>query len=204
MYSFNRDIRCKKGFDERTNRWRRCRKSKHALPPIPMPIPVFSTGQGLNAGDPDPNYSVVVSIDPSDFPTPFPAVVIRHSYGVGFDYTASGFITNRANPDGSPLPTNPGAGDFHFQTTFDLTGFDENTATLSLQIQADETVPNILLNGASTGLTAGFTAGFYQPPLTINTGFVSGVNTLVFVVHNSAGLGLMGLRVLISGTAVPV
>lgn len=197
MYSFNRDTRCTKGFDERTNRWRRCRKSKHPLPepPILMPIPVFSTGQGLNSGDTDPNYSVIVSIDPGDLPTPFPAVVTRHSYGVGFDYVTSGFITNRESV--------VSAGSYSFATTFDLTGFDENTASLSLQLQADEYVTNILLNGVSTGLTAGFTIGFYQPPLTIDAGFVSGLNTLVFVVSNNGG-GLMGLRVLISGTAVPL
>ena len=59
---------------------------------------------------------------------------------------------------------------------------------------------DILINGQSTGYTTP-NATFTFNPFSINGGFVAGVNTLDFVVFNEGGP--MGLRVEMSGTAVP-
>lgn len=88
-------------------------------------------------------------------------------------------------------------GAFVYQTTFDLTGFDPSTASLAGQWSVDNEGTDILLNGASTGNTAG---GFESwSAFSIGSGFIAGVNTLDFLVYN--GGGPTGLRVELSGTA---
>ncbi len=89
------------------------------------------------------------------------------------------------------------AGLYDYQTTFDLTGLDPLTAFLTGQWAADNAGTDILINGVSTSNTAG---GFDAwSPFTISSGFVSGVNTIDFLVSN--GGGPTGLRVELSGTA---
>src|SRR5207249_2044082 len=83
-------------------------------------------------------------------------------------------------------------------TTFDLTGFTPTTAVLTGQFAADNSV-TIKLNGNTVGPTA--PAFDTWTSFTINTGFVSGINTLDFIVNNVSGP--TGLRVDISGTASP-
>jgi hypothetical protein len=86
---------------------------------------------------------------------------------------------------------------YDYQTTFDLTGLDPLSAFLTGQWAADNEGVDILINGVSTANTAGgFTA---WSPFTISSGFVSGVNTLDFLVNNDGGP--TGLRVELSGTA---
>lgn len=73
-----------------------------------------------------------------------------------------------------------------FRTTFDLTGFDETTASLSGLWASDNLGLDILINGISTGNTsAGFSA---LSAFTITSGFVAGVNTLDFVVQDTGGI----------------
>ena len=91
------------------------------------------------------------------------------------------------------------AGDYDYLTTFTI-GRSLNAATASItgQWSVDNTGVDILLNGVSLGITnnAGFTS---FTPFTINSGFVSGLNTLEFVVRNQDGP--TGLRVEMTGTA---
>ena len=88
-------------------------------------------------------------------------------------------------------------GDYTYRVTFDLTGFIPGTAALSFQFAADDHVSDVLLNGVSTGINAaGFTSwhGTYD----LASGFVAGLNTLDFIVHNNAPGGSLtptGLRV---------
>ncbi|HUF61088.1 MAG TPA: LamG-like jellyroll fold domain-containing protein [Verrucomicrobiales bacterium] len=85
-------------------------------------------------------------------------------------------------------------GDYVYRITFDLSGFDPDTAFLTGQWSTDNEGLDILLNGVSTGFrnTAGF-ASF--TPFAIEPGtFVSGLNTLDFKLNN-AGAGYTGLRV---------
>ena len=102
--------------------------------------------------------------------------------------------------------TNVPFGDYVFRTTFDLTGFVANTATITGQWAADNTGLNILLNGTSLGFTSsGFSA---YSPFTVTSGnpaFLAGLNTLDFVVRNDPGEppadNPAGLRVQLTGQA---
>jgi hypothetical protein len=170
---------------------------------LSFPITIFNTGVDAS-GSPlpdgaigDPHYSLV------SLPGGTNTLVVRTSAG-GFpigpwigDDSASAWI--RPNNIGN-LSTDP-EGDYDFQTTLDLSGLIPSTAVLIGQWATDNEGLNILLNGNSTGNTAvGFTR---WSSFTIDSGFVAGVNTLDFLVHNdSGGYGNpVGLRVEISGTA---
>ena len=93
------------------------------------------------------------------------------------------------------------SGQYDYRTTFDLTGFVATTAALNGLWAADNSSDDILLNGVSTaqpggGGFSGFT-GF-----SITSGFISGINTIDFLVTN--GDGPTGLRVEGALTAVSV
>lgn len=126
-------------------------------------------------------------------------------------------IRVRTSPGGFPIgpwlgddsisawigPNNDGAvdgpvGNYDYQTTFNLTGFDPATALITGQWATDNPGLDILINGVSTGSTSCcFTSwtGF-----SIGSGFIAGVNTLDFILQNQGGP--TGLRVEMSGTAV--
>jgi hypothetical protein len=92
-------------------------------------------------------------------------------------------------------------GDYFYQTAFSLAGFDLSTVVLTGQWATDNEGA-IYLNGVSTGITlVGDTFSSFTP-LTINSGFQPGLNTLVFYVHNDGGP--TGLQVQISGTGSQV
>ena len=93
-----------------------------------------------------------------------------------------------------------------FRTTFDLTGFDPNTASITGQWAADDYLDAININGVSIGAIPS------NPPstnyssftsFTINSGFIAGLNTLDFVVRDVAGTAAFRVNSL-SGTAQPV
>ncbi len=85
-------------------------------------------------------------------------------------------------------------GTYEYKLTFDLTGFDATTASFSGRLSADNGA-TISLNGVAipTG-SIGFGA---FTPFSVATGFVTGVNTLSFLVTNFAqnGGNPTGLRV---------
>ena len=85
-----------------------------------------------------------------------------------------------------------------FRTTFSLTGLDPSTAMISGIWATDNFGLDILVNGTSTGNTSPtFTA---YSNFSVNSGFVSGTNTLDFVVQDVGSIS--GFRVgSISGTA---
>jgi PEP-CTERM motif len=92
------------------------------------------------------------------------------------------------------------AGIYDYQTTFDLTGFDPATASITGQWSMDDAGVDILINGVSTGpASSDFTSwtGF-----SVSSNFVAGINTLDFVINNAGGP--TGLRVEMSGSADPV
>ena len=92
-------------------------------------------------------------------------------------------------------------GNYFYLTTFDLTGRDLATASLTGNWATDDTGADILLNGASTGMSS--TSGFSSwASFQITSGFISGLNTLTFKVNNggtSPNPG--GLRVEVTGIA---
>jgi len=73
-------------------------------------------------------------------------------------------------------------GTYSWKLSFDLTGFDANTASFSGQFAADNKAI-VKLNGVQVGSANGF-GSFYS--FGANSGFSSGANTLEFVVTNLA------------------
>jgi hypothetical protein len=98
---------------------------------------------------------------------------------------------------------------YDYRTTFDLTGFDPSTATITGLWSSDDQGMKILLNGVDTGNPPNSQfLGFV--PLSITSGFLQGLNTLDFIVYNGGGYSQDGsptsLRTEITGsaTAAPV
>lgn len=161
-------------------------------------IPLFNTGVDAG-GTPltdgtigDPHYSLIaVPGDATD-------IRVRTSTGgfpippwIGDDSVSAWIGPNNNNNLDGPI------GSYDYQTTFDLTGLDPATASIIGRWSADNTGTDILINGVSTGNTA---AGFSTwDNFAIGSNFVSGVNTLDFIVHNDGGA--TGVRVEMSGTA---
>lgn len=100
---------------------------------------------------------------------------------------------------GSAMSGPPGS--YDYRTTFDLSGLNAASALISGQWSADDFGLDIKLNGTSTGNTAAGFQKFYS--LTINSGFIDGVNTLDFIVFNNPGNATnpTGLRTELVGTA---
>jgi len=170
-------------------------------------LPVFGTGvDGSNnllpGGINDPHYTVSGPGTSDNF---IPAVV--YSSPNGFpqwvpDDAHSGWIgwVDNAFPDHY--------GTYNYRTTFDLTGHDPSTAVLTGQWAADQ-FGSILLNGHSTGVSVpdGNWNSAVDPNLTsftINSGFVSGINTLDFIVSMPDGFdGLRVRNLVVTAQAVP-
>jgi len=132
-----------------------------------------------------------------------PAVVVNHQTASDVSWTLpSGFqwISTQGDQDFAATWNMP-VGDFIYNTTFDLTGLDPSTASLTGSFLVDNTVPLVTLNGNPQSITGGT---YYQSPLpfSISSGFVSGVNTLVWTANN--GGGPAGLAVQIQGSANPI
>jgi len=114
------------------------------------------------------------------------------------DGPSSEWISLAANED---VIDNPGL--YVYQTTFNLAGLNPSTTVITGQWATDNTGV-IYLNGTSTGFTSSNFGSFSS--FTIDSGFVSGLNTLDFDVTNGPTGGPAnptGLRVEFSETAVP-
>lgn len=161
---------------------------------------LYNTGVGAG-GSPLPNGTVG---DPHYILTSVPGgtttlqvVTSTGGFPVG-PWLADDSISAWVGPD--TAQTVSPAGNYDYQTTFNLTGFLPATAFLTGQWAADNAGLNILVNGVSTGITAAGLSSW--TPFTIGTGFVAGVNTLDFIVQNFSGVDTpTGLRVEMSGTA---
>jgi len=84
---------------------------------------------------------------------------------------------------GSPFV---GVGSFSASTTFDLTGYQPGTASITGNWGVDNE-GEIFLNGVSTGITlTGIVVGNFNVlhSFTIGSGFVAGINTLTFAVYD--------------------
>ena len=106
------------------------------------------------------------------------------------DSTTSAWIRPNNSGDNDP------AGNYIFETTFDLTGLDVSSVVIKGLWATDNSGSDILVNGVSTGQTAsGFTS---YSSFSIAAGLLqSGLNTLDFKVLNASGTSgnPMGLRV---------
>jgi hypothetical protein len=167
-----------------------------------VPIPtlfstgVDATGTALGNNVNDPHYSLVV--DPSGLGD---ATVPVDGFPIP-PWLANSSTSRWIGPaDGNDANGPPG--NYTYRTTFDLTGFDETTAMIAGLWATDNTGIDILINGTSVGAGQLATGFDVFTPFTIDTGFISGINTLDFVMANGAPTGPTALRVELSGFAAP-
>ena len=172
-----------------------------AVPAMGAPIVLNNTGAGVAGGGVDLNW-ILQTMYPAYVPSGSP---------LGFPYTSwmandgtSSWIAPRPAylQDGT---TDDTVGNWVFQTTFDLTGLVPSTAQISGRWMADNQGIDMYLNSTilsnSTPLNTFNTWTLFALPQ--GSGFISGLNTLTFVVRNDAGVlgNPVGLRVEMSGTA---
>ncbi len=154
---------------------------------------VDSAGTSLGLGMADAHYTLVA-------PSPVTGSPIAATSAGGYpippwlgDNPGAAWITPITGAGSVP-------GDYFYRTTFDLTGRDLATVSLTGVWATDDTGVDILLNGTSSGSSS---AGFSSlTPFSITNGFVSGLNTLSFKVNNGGtGPNPSGLRVEMVGVA---
>jgi hypothetical protein len=143
------------------------------------------TSMVIDAGQPDPEYvitppAVIATVLPEVFPIPPWIANSATSKWIGFD-------TESSNAD--PIV-------FDFTTFVSLDGFIPETATVSGQWSTDNLGQDILVNGASTGISNDGNFGALHD-FEISAGlFVAGQNEITFRFENAPpGINPAGLRV---------
>jgi len=159
---------------------------------------VDATGTPLPDGTiGDPHYSLVAT--PSGSTSD---IRVRTSAG-GFPippWQGDDSLSAWIGPNNDSMVDGP-AGTYDYRTTFNLSGLDPATASISGVWAVDDSGLDILLNGSSTGNPNGTIFTFTSFSILQGSPFVSGVNTLDFLVFNVSGP--TGLRVEMTGQASP-
>ena len=184
-----------------------------------VPIAIYNTGVDdsgtfLSTGDVDPHYTLTMG----DAYVAYGATLAEATgqslplgWPIGDRYATSGSAQWIApNAD---IVSLRGTDSYTYTTTFDLTGIDPNTVSLSGMYSVDNYSGGIYLNGVLLPGTSS-TDIFQYTYLTsfdITSGFVAGLNTLSFVVDNSPAFVTVdspqnptGLLVEISGDGDPM
>lgn len=171
-------------------------------------IPLYNTGIDsggipLDGGSIDPHWTIV---DGPGITSPADAFVASSPSGSYAENPASGWIW--VNPDGSGATGVP----YTFGLTFDLTGIDAATATISGSWGVDNN-GSIDLNGSPAvgdgelSLSGGGVNNFaVLHDFSITGGFVAGINTLEFLAEddgNPGALNVTNLVLTVSPSAVP-
>ena len=150
----------------------------------------------------DSHYQIISAPpgEPSGFATVTATPLPSTPFGSWLD---DGVISNWISPHGDQNANPEAPGNYTYQTTFTVSG-DPATARISGRMAAADDVAAVLLNGQTVpGLIAnspGAWTGF-----AISSGFVSGTNTLQFLVQNQHASPMpSGLRVEMKGTTLPV
>ena len=183
-----------------------------ATPAMAATFPLANTGVNgsgtpLASGTPDSNYQVISSplgaFTPTAYNSTFGGIP---GFGANFPFTT--WLPDDTLSNWISLPTMgfAPAGIFDYRVTFSLSGLDAASAAIIGRLAADDWLNDVLINGVSTGISAGvnnFASGAYAnwTDFSINNGFVSGTNTLDFMVNNYFGNSVSGLRVEMTGTA---
>ena len=167
---------------------------------------VDASGNPLAIGSVDPHYQLVS----------FPAGSGFNSNTFVADTTQSPINGAWVNPGATArwigpttnvvnMPSATTTGEYIYQTTFDLTGFDPSSALINGQWTVDDTSLGIVLNGTDMGNTINGSGAFTSlKSFTLNSGFIAGINTLRFKVTNAVVPDLTnpsGLVVIMNGTA---
>jgi hypothetical protein len=169
-------------FDGQTN-------SQDATLTVLVPFPgIYNTGLDDNRmlladGAVDPHYKLVVNADNSGS-----ADAVAQSTIPSPPWVANSLKSRWVGPRADATAA---GGNYSYQLTLDLTGYDPATAFLAGSWATDDG-GSLFLNGADTGLRSPSFSAFSQFRLT--NGFVSGTNVLEFRLVNG-GLNPTGLRV---------
>jgi hypothetical protein len=145
-------------------------------------ITIFNTGESLGGtalatGLADSHYSLISA------PTGVPLTALTTTpNGAWTPNTATADWIGTVN--GGALSS--AVGTYDYQTTFNLTGDIPSTASLS-GLWTSDNQGCIFLNGTSTGDCTGGAAFGSLQAFSITSGFISGVNTLDFVIVNGGG-----------------
>jgi hypothetical protein len=167
---------------------------------------VNGAGTPLADDQPDPHYVFFGAPEPTFIGQNPVAATGAGGFPIGpwlGDNATSAWLTPRANTTGD-------LGDWIYRTTFTVpAGSDPATAYLLGVGAADNDLKDVLLNGVSiknpttsaSNVLSGF--GGFAGPLSMTRGFISGVNTLDFVLFEASGAanagGFTGLRAELTG-----
>jgi hypothetical protein len=192
------------GYDD--SGWSNGAAAFYAGPPPPSQIAaiptlfnsgVDSNGLTLPSGSADPHYTLTYSAQGGLPVGGAPATVMANHPAWLANDSSSSWIG--AIAFGS---ANVAQGPYTFTTVFNLAGFNPTSAVINLQFAVDNDLTNVLLNGASLGISyAGFST--YSGAYTVTNGFLATTNTLEFRTLNaSTSPNPGGFRVKASGTAL--
>lgn len=163
-----------------------------------------NTGVGAS-GDGDANYKITAYTSDTTLTTAIPTITVGTEWPIN-PWMANTDISKWITPTALQSQTFDASanGSYTYTLQFSLTGYNPTTASFVGQFAADNDAI-VKLNGAQIATGTGF-GGW--TPFSASTGFVSGTNTLEFVVGNWAqnGGNPTGLRVEFntsSVTAVP-
>jgi hypothetical protein len=144
-------------------------------------IPLFNTGAGVAEGQQDNHWTLVsgpwcplgncgvYAMVTDSYPAP--------KYGSQNNDVSKWIQPFSGNQDYAP------AGSYTFRTTFSLEGLDPATASINGRLSSDN-FTEVILNGISLGVITGPQAFLTWTAFALTSGFVTGLNTLDFVVYN--------------------
>lgn len=152
--------------------------------PLVFGTGVDNAGQPLPVGQIDPHYRLITNLDSSSqnalATQPWPTWLSPSG--------ASRWIAPRQDSSTYASGAVP-PGNYVYETTFDLTGFDPSTIRLVGRWATDNEGVDILINGISTGTKSLNEPTSYSymhfTEFTIASGFVPGLNRLAFIVNNA-------------------
>jgi len=170
---------------------------------------VSSTGALLADGSADPHWQLIESQD-APYSSSCPEctyVVDQNGWPVGGgvwtpDTTTAKWLAPK--PNESMASGSDGVGTYEYETTFSMAGLYPSSAKITGNWTSDNGGVEILLNGNVVSGATQFDYHTLNNPFTITSGFVTGVNTLIFVVKNDTGSSTgnpTGIIIQLSGTA---
>lgn len=158
---------------------------------------ISTAGVALDAQQPDPHYRITLVPDPTDpaldgLVTNLAPSTLKTGFPVGpwlAESSTSRWIAPKADQGTGSDP-----GNYIYETSFNLTGFDPATARILGKWTSDNGGMDIVLNGTPLGISQGGGFGaFYD--FEISTGFVAGINVLQFLINNAPpGVNPTGFR----------
>jgi hypothetical protein len=144
---------------------------------------LYNTGLGAS-GTLDLNYTLAVTAGTTVIGNASPYITSASVWPVGFDWMQNSATSKWVTPAINQGDTfDPGSnGIYTYTLNFNLTGYIASTAMFTGRVASDNSVV-IKLNSNNVGSSSGFSS---WSSFNANSGFVSGWNTLEFVVTNWA------------------